>query len=166
MDTFAYNRHEYTQKETTHIVIWVPKDTTSKAQSSQAINIQESKCLKNPLQVTGDTYSSKYKWVPKAPKQGNLNDLARVPKEVQLPQTSMSTKQGNYAPQPSHIQSSDKWVWKPKQIEKKKNPQPQVNPIKMIWQQKTQVQVSKVKPLLLPTSPTSPINQGKNTMKL
>ena len=46
----------------------------------------------------------------------------------------MSTKHGNFAPQPLDLQSSEKWVWKPKQIEKKKNPQPQVNPIKIIWQ--------------------------------
>ena len=58
-------------------------------------------------------YSLEYKWVPKA-KQESLNDLARVPKEVQLPSTSMSTKQGNSTPQPLDIQSSEKWVWKPK----------------------------------------------------
>ena len=74
--------------------------------------------------MTGDTYSLEYKWVPKATKQETLDDSVQVPKEVQLPSTSMSTKQGNFAPQPSDIQSSDKWVWKPKQIEKKKNPQP------------------------------------------
>ena len=78
---------------------------------------------------------------------------------------STSIKQGNFAPHPSDLQSSEKWVWKPKQIEKKKNPQPQVNPIKTIWQQK-QVQESKEKPLSSPTSPTSPSKQGANTIKL
>ena len=102
-------------------MIWVPKDTYSKVQSSKAVNTQEDRYPRNPQQVTGDTYSLEYKWVPKA-KLESLNDLARVPKEVQLPSTSMSIKQGNFAPQPLDIQSSEKWVWKPKQIGKKKNP--------------------------------------------
>ena len=117
--------------------------------------------------MTGDTYSLEYKWVPKATKQETLNDSVEVPKEVKLPSTSTSIKQGNSAPHPSNLQSSEKWVWKPKQIEKKVNPQPQVNPIpiKTIWQQK-QVKESKEKPLSLPTSPTSPSKQVDKTIKL
>ena len=69
-------------------------------------------------------YSLEYKWVPKATKQETLNDSVEVPKEVKLPSTSTSIKQGNFAPHPFNLQSSEKWVWKPKQIEKNKNPQP------------------------------------------
>ena len=72
-----------TPKETNQTLIWVPKDTFSKAQSSKVVNTQEDKYPRNPQQVTGDTYSLEYKWVPKA-KQETLDDLARVPKEVQL----------------------------------------------------------------------------------
>ena len=115
--------------------------------------------------MIGDTYSSQYKWVPNATKQETRDDLVGVPKVVQLPSMSMSIKQGNFAPHPFDLQSSEKWVWKPKQIENKVNPQPQVNPIKMIWQKK-QVHESKEKSLSLPTSPTSPSNQGASTIKL
>ena len=65
-------------------------------------------------QVIGDTYSLEYKWVPKATKQENLNDSVEVPKEVKLPSMSTSIKQGNSAPHPFNLQSSEKWVWKPK----------------------------------------------------
>ena len=72
--------------------------------------------------MTGDMYSLECKWIPKATKQENLDDLDRVPKEVQLPPTSMSTKQGIFAPQPSDLRSSEKLVWKPKEIKKEKEP--------------------------------------------
>ena len=35
------------------------------------------------------------------------------------------------------VQQKKMWVWKPKQSEMIHNPQPQVKPIKMIWQKKT-----------------------------
>ena len=111
-------------------------------------------------------YSLEYKWVPKSTKQKTLDDSIGVPKEVQLPSTLTSIKQGNFAPHLFDLQLSEKWVWKPKQIENKVNPQPQVNPIpiKTIWQQK-QVKESKEKPLSLPTSPTNPHTQGLSAIK-
>ena len=81
-----------TSIKTNQTLIWVPKDSDNKAQSSIDVSKQEDRYQTKHKQVTSDTYSLEYKWVPKATKEETLNDSVGVPKEVQLPSTSTSIK--------------------------------------------------------------------------
>ena len=74
--------------------------------------------------MTSETYSNEYNWVPKATMHEDVTNLAWVPKDVLLPQTSKSNKEGNTTQQLLAVQSSNKWDWQTKQKSMTQNLKP------------------------------------------